>query len=44
MDGEGGFTDEMNGGKEKVEDFGGVDWRTMFIHEEGKREKWSNYS
>lgn len=46
MDGwRGGFTGELNGGdREKVEDFGGVDSRTMFIHEEGKREKWSNYS
>lgn len=46
MDGwRGGFTDEMNGGdREIVEDFDGADSRMMFIHEEGKREKWSNYS
>lgn len=45
MGGERDFMGELNGGEtEKVEDFGDVDSRTMFIHEEGKREKWSNYS
>lgn len=34
----------MGGDREIVEDFDGADSRTMFIHEEGKREKWSNYS
>lgn len=32
------------GETEIVEDFDDADSRTMFIHEEGKREKWSNYS
>lgn len=36
------FTVELNGVETK-KDFGDVDSRTMFIHEVGKREKWSNY-
>lgn len=34
----------MGGDREIVEEFDGADSMTMYIHEEGKREKWSNYS
>lgn len=34
----------MGGDREIVEDLDGADSRAMCIHEEGKREKWSNYS